>query len=159
MTKADLPAILELQAKNIAHRVFVHSGPVRSLEQAAEERGQAPEQVVRSLLFRLAEDEFAIVLVAGTGQIPWKALRQYFGRRRLTMASEEEVLRWTGYKIGAVTPFGLPNPIPVYIDQSVVLQDELSLGSGKRGTAIVLESQALLAALPEARQVDLFAET
>lgn len=159
MTKADLPAILELQSRHIAHRIFVHSGPVHSLEQAAEERGQTPDQVVRSLLFRLAEDEFVMVLVAGSAQIPWKALRKFFGRRRLTMASKEEVLQWTGYQIGAVTPLGLPNPIPVYIDQSVILQKELSLGSGKRGTAIVLESLALLAALPEAKQVDLFAET
>ena len=156
MTETKPSAVLQLEANGIVHSVFVHPGPVESLEQAAEERGQVPEQVVRSLLFRLAEDEFALVLVASTAQIPWKTLRQYFGRRRLTMASEEEVLQKTGYKIGAVSPFELLEPIPIYIDQSVLDQKELSLGSGIRGTAIILDSVELLAALPEAKKVDFF---
>ena len=156
MTESKLRAVVELEAKGITPRAFVHPGPVESLEQAAEERGQSPEQVVRSLLFRLAEDEFALMLVAGSTQIPWKALRQYFGRRRLTMASKDEVFQKTGYQIGAVSPFGLSEPISVYIDQSVLDQEELSLGSGRRGTAIIIKSKELIAALPEAKKVDLF---
>lgn len=151
-----LESVLDLEARGIPHRVFVHAGPVESLEQAAKERGQAPEQVVRSLLFRLTEGEFALVLVAGSAQIAWKTLRQFFSRRRLTIASEEEVIQKTGYKIGAVSPFGLAEPIPIYIDQSVLDQKELSLGSGQRGTAIILKSMQLLDALPEAKLVDLF---
>lgn len=149
----------ELEAKGIPHRVFVHHGPVRSLEQAAEERGQKPEQVVRSLLFRLAEGEFALVLVAGPQQVPWKALRQHFGQRRLTMASEEEVFEETGYVLGAVSPFGLPRPLPIYLDQSVLDIGEVSLGSGRRGRAIVLQGEDLRKALPEASLVDLFASS
>jgi Cys-tRNA(Pro) deacylase len=156
LTETKLASVFELEAKGISHTVFVHPGPVETLEQAAEERGQSPEQVVRSLLFRLAEGEFALVLVAGSAQIPWKTLRLFFERRRLTMASREEVFQITGYKIGAVTPFGLSKPIPIYIDQSVLDQKELSIGSGRRGTAIILTSEQLNAALPDAIRMDLF---
>ncbi len=75
-------------SSSVPHRVFRHSGPVRSLEQAARERGQRPEQVVRSILFRLGHDLFAMVLVAGPDQVAWKSLRQIVGQSRLTMASE-----------------------------------------------------------------------
>jgi len=156
MTDTKLKSVLELEAKGISHGVFVHPGSVETLEQAAKERGQLPEQVVRSLLFRLAEGEFALVLVAGSAQIPWKILRKHFERRRLTMASEAEVFQMTGYKIGAVSPFGMSESMAIYIDQSVLNQQELSLGSGKSGTAIILNSTELIAALPEALNVNLF---
>ena len=156
MSAPDLPAIRELAERNIPHSLFVHTGPVHSLEQAASERDQRPEQVVRSLLFRLAEDDFALVLVAGPRQIPWKTLRTFFKQRRLTLASEEEVLRVTGYEIGTVSPFGLATPIPTYIDESVLANEELSLGSGRRGTAILMHSRDLLLALPTATRINLF---
>ena len=59
------PVTLALVAKGIPHTVFQHPGPVHSLEQAARERGQRPEQVVRSIVFRLAEDSYVMVLMAG----------------------------------------------------------------------------------------------
>jgi Cys-tRNA(Pro) deacylase len=132
---------------NIPHRVFRHPGPVRSLEQAAEERGQEPGQVVRSLLFRISAEQFVMVLVAGSQQVDWRALRSTVGESRLTTASREEVLRVTGYQLGAVSPFGLPQPVPVLVDESVLLPEELSIGSGVRGTTVILRRDDLLRAL------------
>lgn len=145
------PVSVALTALNIPHRVFTHAGPVDSLEQAAAERGQQPEQIVRTILFRLGEGEYALVLMAGPAQISWRALRQQMGRSRLTTASREEVLLVTGYPIGAVAPFGLPQPLPVLIDESVLQQEEVSLGSGVRGVAIMLRTADLAAALPDAK--------
>ena len=47
------PAGEALRKLGIPHRTFRHAGAVNSLEQAASERGQKPEQVVRSLVFRI----------------------------------------------------------------------------------------------------------
>lgn len=132
---------------NIKHRIFRHSGPVRSLEQAARERGQQPEQVVRSLLFRISADQFVMVLIAGSQQVDWRALRNHLDESRLTTASREEVLRVTGYELGAVAPFGLPQPVPVLVDESVLVRKELSIGSGVRGVTIILKRDDLLRAL------------
>ena len=137
----------ELDQKQIPYKLFIHDGPVRSLEQAAAERNQQPAQVVRSLLFRLAEDDFLMVLVAGPQQIDWKQLRRTLGQSRLTMASADELRRVTGYEMGAVAPFGLPQPVRVLVDQSVLDQTEISLGSGVRGTAVMMKTADLLAAL------------
>jgi Cys-tRNA(Pro) deacylase len=142
------PVAQALVALQIPHTVFTHPGPVTSLEQAAAERGQQPDQVVRSLLFRLGEGDFAMVLMAGPAQVSWKALRKHFGQSRLTTATEEEVLAVTGYTRGAVAPFGLRQPVRVLIDQGVFAQDEISLGSGVRGTAILLTTADLRRALP-----------
>ena len=149
------PASLALDKPGIAHTVFHHSGQVNSLEQAAQERNQRLEQVVRSILFRLSGDEYLMVLVAGPKQISWKALRKYIGQSRITMASEDEVLAVTGYRIGTVSPFGLPGPIRILIDESVLKEEEISLGSGMRNTGIIMKSADLRRALNGAEIVSL----
>ncbi|RJP51449.1 MAG: hypothetical protein C4583_08595 [Anaerolineaceae bacterium] len=148
----DTPPVSQrLTELGILHRVFRHAGQVTSLEQAASERGQVPEQVVRSIVFRLGEGRFAMVLIAGAAQISWPALRAHFGQSRLTMADPEEVLRATGYRVGTVAPIGLPNPLPVLIDASVLVHDEISMGSGMSNTGIILKRDDLLKILPEAK--------
>lgn len=149
------PASKALESLGIPHTVFRHKGPVDSLEQAAAERGQTPDQVVRSILFRLGEDEYLMGLVAGPAQISWKKLRKYMGQSRLTMASEQEVLDVTGYRIGAVSPFGLARPLRILVDSGLVQQPEVSLGSGVRGVAIVMKTADLIRGLDHPEIIEL----
>lgn len=141
------PVARALAELNIPHRVFRHPGPVTSLEQAAEERGQRPEQVIRSLVFRVAADAYVMVLAAGPEQISWRNLRRYLGQSRLTTATEEEVRQVTGYERGAVGPFGLPAPMRILADEQVFVPDEVSIGSGIRGTTVILKTADLRRAL------------
>jgi Cys-tRNA(Pro)/Cys-tRNA(Cys) deacylase len=152
------PASIALESVGIPHTVFRHTAPVNSLEQAAAERAQRPEQVVRSILFRLGEDQYLMALVAGPAQISWKTLRKHLGQSRLTMASEEEVLAVTGYRVGAVSPFGLPRPLKVLVDPGVLAEETVSLGSGVRSVAIVMKSADLIRALPDHEVVGLAGE-
>ena len=149
------PVALALDEMNIPYRLFVHPGPVHSLEQAAQERGQTPEKIIRSILFRLAQGEYVMVLMAGPQQISWAALRSYIGRSRLTMAKREEVLQATGYELGAVSPFGLPQPMRVLADPSIFTPDEVSIGSGVRGTTIIMQTADLRRALTDVEIVEL----
>jgi len=149
------PVSLALDKLGIAHTVFHHSGQVNSLEQAAQERHQRTGQVVRSILFRLSGNEYLMALVAGPKQISWKALRKHVGQSRLTMASEDEVLAVTGYRIGTVSPFGLPRPLRILIDEGVLTEDEISIGSGMRNTGVIMKSADLRRALSDAEIVSL----
>ncbi len=148
------PVTNHLDHLGVDYRVFTHPGPVRSLEQAAAERGQRPEQVIRSLLFRLGEGDYIMVLAPGSEQVSWRALRRYLGESRLTTASQEELLAVTGYPIGAVAPFGLPQPVRVLLDQRILAEEEVSLGSGVRGTTVILKAADLRRALSQAELID-----
>lgn len=141
------PVSVALTALDIPHRVFRHPGPVHSLEQAAAERSQQPEQVVRSILFRLGEGNYRMVLVAGPAQISWPTLRRHLGVSRVTMATPDEVLAVTGYPIGAVSPFGIAQPLPILVDENVFAPAEVSIGSGERGVTVILAAEALRQAL------------
>lgn len=156
---AQPPASIALEKLNIPHRLFRHETPVTSFEQAASDRNQRPEQIVRSILFQIRPEEFLMVLVAGPAQIDWKKLRQLVKRSRVRMASEEEVLEVTGYRVGTVSPFGLPRPLKVLIDASVLKEEEISIGSGVRNTAIIMRSEDLRQALKDAEIASLMEES
>jgi Cys-tRNA(Pro) deacylase len=149
------PASIALEKLNIPHRVFKHETPVTSFEQAASDRDQRPEQIVRSILFQIRPEEFLMVLVAGPAQINWKKLRQLVKRSRVRMASEAEVLEITGYRVGTVSPFGLKSPVRVLIDESVLREKEISIGSGVRNMAIIMKSEDLRRALADSEIVSL----
>lgn len=152
------PGSLALTALGIEHRVFLHEKPVNSFEEAAAHRNQRPSQIVRSILFNIRPDEYLMVLVAGPAQIDWKKLRQYVKRSRVRMATEEEVLAVTGYRIGTVGPFGVQNQFQVLIDASVLQEAEISIGSGVRNMAIIMQSAELRRALDKSEIVDFLSE-
>ena len=149
------PASAALEEMNIPHQVFRHETPVTSFEQAAADRHQRPEQIVRSILFQVRPEEFVMVLVAGPDQIDWKKLRQLVKRSRVRMATEEEVQAVTGYRVGTVSPFGLKNQVKILIDESVLREEEVSLGSGVRNVAIIMRGADLRRALGESDIVSL----
>src|ERR1044071_860552 len=149
------PASLALDSLGIEHRVFLHEKPVSSFEQAASDRNQRPEQIVRSILFQIRPEEFLMVLMAGPAQIDWKSLRQLVKRSRIRMATEEEVLEVTGYRVGTVSPFGLKNQVQVLIDASVLKEEEISIGSGVRNMAIIMKSADVQKALAGSEIVSL----
>lgn len=150
------PVSLVLEKLNVPHQIFRHENPVDSFEKAASDRGQRPSQIVRTILFRVTEDEFALALVAGPSQISWKLLRKILGRSRITMATEEEVLAVTGYRIGTVGPFGLAKPVRMLVEANLLKEEEVSIGSGMRDTAVIIKSADLLKALGNVEVVELF---
>ncbi len=152
------PAAYALDQQNIPYRLFHHEGPVRNLEQAASERNQQPDQVVRSIVFRVAKQSYLMVLVAGNRQVDWTTLRRHLKQSRLTLATEDEVRKMTGSERGGVGPLGLPSPMRIIADESVFANDEISLGSGIRGTAVILSSADLRRVLGDI-EIGPFAET
>jgi prolyl-tRNA editing enzyme YbaK/EbsC (Cys-tRNA(Pro) deacylase) len=54
-----------------------------------------------------------------------------------------------------VSPLGLPHPLKVLIDPSVLEEEEISIGSGIRNTAIILKSADLRHVLSKAEVVSL----
>lgn len=153
------PADIALEGLGIPHRLFSHEGTVTSFEQAARERGQRESQVVRSILFQIRPEEFVMVLVAGPAQVDWKKLRQLVGRSRVRMATEDEVLEITGYRVGTVSPFGMKNQVKVMIDKSVLAEEEISIGAGVRNMAIIMNTTDLRRALGDAEIVSLLEES
>lgn len=141
------PVTRALEARGIPYTLHEHAGPIHSLEQAARERGLLPAQIVRSLVFRTETGAFVMLLIPGLGRASWARLRQTLGVSRLTTATPEELMRVTGYEAGAVSPFGLHQPLRILADRSLLDQETVSIGAGIRNAGVVLRSTDLLRAL------------
>jgi Cys-tRNA(Pro)/Cys-tRNA(Cys) deacylase len=143
------PVTRYLDERRIPYRFFRHAGVVHSLGQAARERGQRPEQIIRSIVFRLSKGGYVMVLAPGEQQVSWHALRHHLGTSRISMASEAQVRQVTGYPIGAVSPFGINQPVRILVDRSVLQETEISIGSGVRYTTVIMQREDFLHALGE----------
>jgi Cys-tRNA(Pro)/Cys-tRNA(Cys) deacylase len=141
------PVTRALDALAIPYTLHEHAGPVHSLEQAARERGLRPGQVVRSLVFRTESGSFVMLLIPGQGRASWPKLRRALGVSRVTTASRDELLRVTGYEPGAVSPFGLPEPLRLLADNGLLEHEMVSIGAGIRNAGVLLRSPDLIRAL------------
>jgi prolyl-tRNA editing enzyme YbaK/EbsC (Cys-tRNA(Pro) deacylase) len=65
------------------------------------------------------------------------------GVRRMSFASAEETASLTGQSIGGVTIFGLPDDMPIYIDERVMQQPKVLLGGGNRTSKVRLSPHEL----------------
>jgi Cys-tRNA(Pro)/Cys-tRNA(Cys) deacylase len=145
--ESSTPVTRALEALQIPYRLHRHRRPVRSLEQAAAERGLLAEQLVRSLLFRLEDGSYVMVLMPGPAQVSWAKLRHYLGVSRLTTATAEQVVSVTGYPPGAVSPFGLAHPVRLLADRQLFNHPQISLGAGERNAGVTLQVNDLVRAL------------
>lgn len=150
----NTPVTRFLDEKGIPYRFFRHAGAVHSLEQAALERGQRPDQIIRSILFRLSRGGFVLVLVAGRRQVSWPALRKHLGTSRISLATEDEVKQVTGYSRGAVSPFGTFQPLRTLMDRGILAEEEISIGSGVRYTTVIMQREDFMRALGEVEMGD-----
>ena len=70
------------------------------------------------------------------------------------MVPLKDVRPLTGYVRGGVTVFGAKKPFPVFVDETAILFDRISVSAGTRGTQLVLSPEDYLRAA-EAQTADL----
>jgi Cys-tRNA(Pro) deacylase len=138
------PAIAAAEELGLAHTVTRH-GPVRSLDEAAAARGVQPGAVVKTLVVRLADDDYRFVLVPGDREIAWPKLRGLLAVNRISMPGPEVALAVTGYVRGTITPLGSSHAWPVIADAS--LTGAVSIGGGAPGVALTVDVQELVRTL------------
>jgi Cys-tRNA(Pro)/Cys-tRNA(Cys) deacylase len=137
-------ALAAADALGLEYNVTRH-GPVRSLEEAAAARGVEPRAVVKTIVVRLADDDYRFVLVPGDRQIAWPKLRALLDVNRLSMPDAGTAREVTGYVRGTITPLGSTTDWPVIADERMV--GTISLGGGAHGVALALDAADLLSAL------------
>ena len=81
------------------------------------------------------------------------AVRRLMGVKRLSFASAEETEALTGMVVGGVTPFALPEDLPLYIDRRVMDRAQIVLGGGSRASKLRL-APGVLQTLPQSRVVE-----
>jgi prolyl-tRNA editing enzyme YbaK/EbsC (Cys-tRNA(Pro) deacylase) len=83
-----------------------------------------------------------------------KTVRKHLDVRKISFASMEEAVARTGMEYGGITPIGLPDDWPILVDSAAIEPDWVVVGSGIRGSKIILPGRTL-ARLPFAEVLEL----
>ena len=118
--------------------------------------GIAPEASVNTILVASKKEPktyVACLVLANTRLDVNRTVRKEMGVRKCSFASFEETEAVTGMISGGVTPFDLPDEIPILIDARITGDETMWLGGGSRSLKVGVKADDL-ARLPNARVVD-----
>jgi Cys-tRNA(Pro)/Cys-tRNA(Cys) deacylase len=104
----------------------------------AKKIGMPPEQVFKTLLTTGGPGVFVFAVIPGDAELDFKKLAKAAGLRKAEMAPLKDVQPLTGYIRGGVTVFGAKKAYPVFVDETAILFDKISVSAGTRGTQLIL---------------------
>ncbi|MFO7944132.1 MAG: YbaK/EbsC family protein [Anaerolineales bacterium] len=102
------------------------------------------KQIAKSLIFKTRESGQAIlVITSGANRVNEKVVGSIVGEE-IAVANANFVREQTGFAIGGVSPVGLIQKIPIFIDQDLLQVDEIWAAAGTpRSVFKVLPAQLL----------------
>ena len=140
LTSLDLQACIDtrgIQAEIVRARTGPGGG-CATVAAAAQAMGVPTDSIVKSVLFVIRRTDPLLIIVNRERRIDQRVIarRLGLGRKQVKMATPAEVLAWTGFPVGAVPPFGHAQPLPTWVDPSVLKQGTI-LGGGGEASALV----------------------
>jgi prolyl-tRNA editing enzyme YbaK/EbsC (Cys-tRNA(Pro) deacylase) len=99
---------------------------------------------------RGGDERVAACLVLATTRADVNGIvRKHVDARKVSFASMDTAVSLTAMEYGGITPIGLPAEWPILVDQNVIDQQRVIIGSGIRSSKLLFASD-VLAALPGA---------
>ena len=108
-----------LDTQGLTENICEFEQSTKTAAQAAEAMGCELGQIVKSLVVVVDGTTLVVALVAGDRRGDLDAIAAEAGGAKAKMADADTVRTATGYAIGGVSPFLLPESLPVFIDDSL----------------------------------------
>ena len=112
----------------------------------AKKIGMPAEQVFKTLLTTGGAGAYVFAVIPGSAELDFKKLARAGGLRKAEMVPLKDVQPLTGYIRGGVTVFGAKKAFPVFVDETAILFDRISVSAGTRGTQLILSPDDYLRA-------------
>jgi prolyl-tRNA editing enzyme YbaK/EbsC (Cys-tRNA(Pro) deacylase) len=134
MSLASVKADLAARAPDLA--VIETEASTATVQSAAEVHGVEPGQIAKTLCIRVKDEQFLLV-TRGDARLDNQKSKSAFGGRP-RMLGAEEVEQLTSHKVGGVCPFGLPQPLTIYLDISLKIYDVVIPAGGSTHASVRL---------------------
>jgi prolyl-tRNA editing enzyme YbaK/EbsC (Cys-tRNA(Pro) deacylase) len=145
-----------LASLGVAYELFGCDPALADTAQFCAAYGFSPDESANTIVVVGKADprRYAACIVLATHRLDVnRAVRDRLGTRKASFAGADETRELTGMEIGGVTPFGLPDGLPVWVDANVMARPRVILGGGSRSWKVIAGPE-LLAALPSVEVVD-----
>jgi len=123
-----------LDDRNLPHKIMYLDESSATVDLAAQAIGVEPAMIAKTLAFKL-KDKNIVIVTCGTARIDNKKYKEAFGCKA-KMMNFEETLEATGHPVGGVCPFGLPEDIEIYMDESLKAFEIVYPAAGSGNSAI-----------------------
>ena len=150
MSAQSVRAWLAAEAPEL--RLIEVEGTTATVETAARSLGVEPGRIAKTLAIRAGEQTF-LLCTRGDARLDNRKCKDEFGARP-RMLGAEETFEVTGHPVGGVCPFGLQQPLPIYLDVSLQAFDVVYPAGGSLNTSVEVRTERLFALVAD-RWVDL----
>lgn len=110
----------------------------------AEFFGIPYEEVFKTLVAKGDSGEYFVFCLSVDDEIDLKKAAKLAGQKRVEMIHVKELLPLTGYIRGGCSPFGMKKKFRTFIDEMILLVDEVCVSGGQRGLQLRLKSTDLI---------------
>ena len=133
-------AMRALDVKGISYslRTYEVDDDDLSAETVARKVGMAPEATFKTLVVRGDVTGIFFAVIPGSYELDRKLVAKVSGNSKADTVPLKEVQPLTGYIRGGVTVFAAKKAYPVFVDETVILFDRISISAGVRGTQIII---------------------
>lgn len=133
-----------LEARGLAEGLVEFEQSTKTAQMAADAMGCDLGQIVKSLVVVVDKERPVLALVAGDRRGDLDAIAAESDGTKARMADADAVRAATGYAIGGVSPFDLPEDLPVLIDDSLTRFDTVFPAAGTPSSMVRMSLDDLL---------------
>jgi prolyl-tRNA editing enzyme YbaK/EbsC (Cys-tRNA(Pro) deacylase) len=149
----SLESVTEWLAANAPElKLIAVDDSTATVDTAARALGVVPGRIAKTLAVR-AGDHLFLLVARGDARLDNRKCKDEFGARPRMLGSDE-TFALTGHRVGGVCPFGLKNPVPVYLDLSLKAFELVYPAGGSLNTSVEVSVERLFDLVAE-RWVDL----
>jgi len=138
MTKTNAARILDAAGVSYELREYAVDEEHLAATQVAEAIKLPPEQVFKTLVARGDRTGVLMAAIPANTELDLKALASASGNKKIDLVPMKDVLGLTGYVRGGVSPVGVRKPYPIYLDETAILWDVISVSAGVRGCQMLI---------------------
>ena len=117
---------------------------VETVEKASQLCGAKPDEIIKTLIV-IVDGEPIAVIVSGNKRLNYKKLSMVLNARNVRMAKPEEVEKYTGFEVGAISPLSeCIKRFKIVMDREVLSNTNVWCGGGKKNRLAFVKVKDLL---------------
>lgn len=124
-------------------KVILFDSCTHTSEMAAATLGVAVGQIAKTLVF-IADGNPLLIVTCGDKRVDSKKMAKVLNVRKVKFANAETVQEVTGFAPGGVSPIGLLNVIPIYLDISLFQYQTVYTAAGTANSSLPVDPKQLL---------------